>query len=286
MSEVSKDGAPAPAEPQHTPLSEIVDKPRLADAPAVVDKPVERETAKPAPPPQQKPDEDARFRGLLNETLTEREKRQAAERERDQYRRAWEEHQRRLAADSEKDPAPDQFKDPVGYNAWVDRQIRKQAESIARQQVQPIMAQVSEAQFRLSEMQAKEALGPDRWKRLNDWIKQQQPDFHQWCNSQPDPYWAAYEQYRQRTTFEKLGNDDIDTYLEKEVQRRLAEKAGPIDPPDDDDFDHDPAPQRPAPKSFANSRSADPTRDASTGRFTGPRPLGDLVRENQQRKKR
>lgn len=283
--EAKEDGALAPAEPQHTPLSEIVDKPKLAEAPAIVDTPEPRQ--KREPKPEAKPDDEARFRGLLNETLSEREKRQAAERERDQYRNAWTEHQRRLAAEADKDPAPDMFKDPKAYEAWTDRQIRKQAEAIAKQQVQPIMAQVSEQTFVLSEMRAEKALGPERWARLNEWIKQQNPEFHSWAATQPDPYWAAYEQYRQRTTFERLGNDDLETYEAKLRAKILAEMKGPIDPPDDDDFDHNPAPQqsRNAPRSFAASRDAKPDRDQG-GRFTGPKPLGELVREKDQRKKR
>jgi hypothetical protein len=290
LAEEEKDGALAPAEPQHTPLSEIVDKPRISDTPAkaVVDAPEPKQRREPKP--EAKPDDEARFRGLLNETLTEREKRQAAERERDQYKQAWTEHQQKLAADQERDPAPDQFRDPQKYNEWVERQVSKRAEAIAKQQMQPFMARVSEQQLTLSEMRAEKALGADKWTKLNTWIEGQPEQFKQWAMAQPDPYWAAYEQYRQRTTFERLGNDDIDTLIEKEVAKRLAEKAGPIDPPDsdieedDDDFDA-PKPKQAAPRSFASARSADPSRDKG-GRFTGPRPLGELVAENNQRKKR
>lgn len=276
MSEEVK-GAEAPAEGVVTPISEIVDKPRHTDQAPAPDPRREK-------PKAEKPDEDARFRGLLNETLSEREKRQAVERERDQYKRAWEEHQRKLATEQEKDPAPDMFKDPNAYNAWIDRQLNKRAEDIARQHVQPIMSQVSDANLRLSEMQAEKNLGPERFGKLNEWIKAQGEQFGAWALSQPDPYWAAYQQYRQRTTFERLGDDDLETYEQKLRAKILAEMQGPIDAADDDIEDPPPQRQR-APQSFANSRSAAPERDTG-GRFTGPRPLGELVREKDQKRKR
>lgn len=291
MAEEVKDGAPAPAEPVHTPLSEIVDKPRLqTDVSPVVDAPRQ---AAPVERPErkakaEKPDDDARFRGLLNETLSEREKRQAIERERDQYKRAWEEHQRKLAADQERDPAPDMFRDPQAYNAWVERQVSKRAEAIANQRVSPLQSRLSQQTQMLSAMSVKGRIGDEKWGKLNEWIAQQPPQFHDWCLDQDDPYGTALEQYRQRTTFERLGDKDIDTLIEEEVAKRLAAKAGPIDPPEDDldedERDYD-APRRPAPKSFAGARSADPTRDTQ-GRFTGPRPLGELVAERQNQKRK
>lgn len=267
-----------------TPLSEIVDKPKLTDAaPAVVqDKP------EPQPKPERK-QKSAVPEGYvpLSEVLDTRDKYKAAAEERDRYKRAWDEHQRKLAADQDKDPPPDMFKDPQGYGAWVERQIGKQAEAIAKKQVEPIMAQVSESQLRLSEMTAERHLGEARFKALNEWITKQGPQFNDWCTSQPDPYWAAWQEYRKRTTFERLGNDDLETYVENEVKRRMALNTQPAQPnfeEDDPDLDAD-RPATPAPRSFAGSRSSDPTRDQA-GRFTGPRPLGELVREKDQRKRR
>lgn len=294
MAEEEKDGALAPAEPQHTPLSEIVDKPRLADPPskAVTDEP--RAEPKPKREKVEKPDDEARFRGLLNETLGEREKRQAAERERDQYKQAWAEHQRKLAADQEHDPAPDQFRDPKAYNAWVERQMDKRAESYAQRHIAPLQEQVRDAHFNLSMMRAKEHLGVEKFGKMEEWIQAQWKDprgaqVMQWCLDQPDPYHAAYQQYRQRTTFERLGNDDLDTYEQKLRDKILAELKGPIDPSngiDEDDADFDtPKPRQAAPRSFASSRSSDPSRDQG-GRFAGPRPLGELVKEKDQRRKR
>ncbi len=283
MAEEEKDGALAPAEPVHTPLSEIVDKPRISEpsAKAITDEP--------RPEPRQKrekPDKPAIPEGYvpLREVLDTRDRAKKAEEEAARYRAWIEDQQRKLAVEQEKDPAPDMFKDPNAYNAWIDRQLNKRAEDIARQHVQPIMSQVSDANLRLSEMQAEKNLGPERFGKLNEWIKAQGEQFGAWALSQPDPYWAAYQQYRQRTTFERLGDDDLETYEQKLRAKILAEMQGPIDAADDDLDDPPPQRQR-APQSFANSRSAAPDRDTG-GRFTGPRPLGELVREKDQKRKR
>jgi len=280
LAEEEKDGALAPAEPQHTPLSEIVDKPRLSDPPA------KAITDEPRPEPRQrreKTEKPAIPEGYvpLREVLDTRDRAKKAEEEAARYRTWIEDQQRRLAVEQDKDPAPDQFRDPQAYTAWVERQISKRAEGIAKRQFEPMRAQTEAMQLRLSEMTAKDHLGPDKWTKLNAWIESQPQQFKDWAMSQPDPYFAAYDQYRQRTTFERLGNDDIDTLIEKEVAKRLAAQRGPIDAPDgdieEDDADFD-APKPPAPKSFASSRSADPSRDQG-GRFTGPKPLGAILAE-------
>jgi hypothetical protein len=280
MSEEEKGGGPA----EPAPLTEIVDKPKLAETPAVVDRP-ER------PPPERKPkaDKPAVPEGYvpLREVLDERERRQKIEAERDRYQRAWEDHQRKLAAEQDKDPAPDMFRDPNAYNEWVDRQLNKRAEAIARQHVEPLIGQVTQAQLALSELRIEKQIGPDRYQKLNDWITAQGEQFRAWCLGQSDPYAAAYQQWRQRTTFERLGEDDLDTYEQKLREKIMAELKGPVDPPDAEfDDDRPPPKQTQAPRSFAAARSADPNRDASTGRFTGPRPLGEILREQPKTRKR
>jgi len=274
----TEDGAP----PAVTPISEFVDKPRLSDPPAATPEPATPDPVKATPTPAPADDGDKRFAGLLRETLDEREKRQKAEKERDQYKTAWDTQQRKLQAEQDNDPAPDMFRDPNGYNEWLDRQLNRRAEAIAKQHVQPIMQTVSQQTLALSEMRAEKALGPDRWKALNDWIPKQDQKFVDWCMAQPDPYHAAWEQYRQRTTFERLGNDDIDTLIEKEVAKRLAEAKGPVDDPDNDIDEPSQAHRQQAPKSFAAARSAQP-RDQE-GRWAGPKPLAEIDREKHQRK--
>lgn len=279
--QVQEGGAPVV-----TPLSELVDKPRLSDQPAAATPepatPALQET--PAPTPQPRNDERPKYVSL-DEHLDLREKKRRAEEERDRYRKAWDEHQRKLAEEQDNDPAPDMFRDPDGYNAWLDRQLNRRAEKIARQHVEPIVQQVSTQTLRLSELTAERALGPERWKALNDWIPKQGQQFMDWCMSQPDPYHAAWEQYRTRTTFERLGNDDIESYEKKLREKIMAELKGPVDDPDND-IDEPPArtPPNNAPRSFAASRSAQP-RDQE-GRWAGPKPLSEIDREKHQRKKR
>ena len=290
MAEEVKDGAPAPAEPVHTPLSEIVDKPRLqTDTSPAVDPPrqaapVERPERKPK---AEKPDEDVRFKAMLRETLEEREKRQAMERKLADYERVFAEHQRTLSAKT-KAPPPDMFRDPDKYTAYIQEAIREEAEKIANQRVTPLQERLSYQTQVMSAERVKNRVGDEKWNKLNEWIAQQPPQFHNWCLDQEDPYGSALAQYHQRTTLERVGDKDIDTLIEEEVAKRLAAKAGPIDPPDDDldedERDYD-APRQRAPKSFAGARSADPTRDTA-GRFTGPRPLGELVAERQNTKRK
>lgn len=290
MAEEVKDGAPAPAEPVHTPLSEIVDKPRLqTDVSPVVDAPRQ---AAPVERPERKPKAHKERTVPLAEHIDQRislQEKLRTEKERaDRLEATWAEHQRKLAADQERDPAPDMFRDPQAYNAWVERQVIKRAEAIANQRVSPLQQRLSYQTQVLSATTVKGRIGEEKWAKLNEWIAQQPPQFHNWCLDQEDPYGSALEQYRQRTTFERLGDKDIDTLIEEEVAKRLAAKAGPIDPPEDDldedERDYD-APRQRAPKSFAGARSADPTRDTS-GRFTGPRPLGELVAERQNTKRK
>ncbi len=279
MAEEEKDGALAPAEPVHTPLSEIVDKPRISEPPAraIVDEPRPE-------PRQRKPEKPAIPEGYvpLREVLDERDRRKQSEDEAKRYRTWIEDQQRKLAIEQDRDPAPDMFRDPNAYNQWVERQVQKRAESIAKQQMQPFVTRTEAMQLRLSEMTAKEHLGPDKWAKMNAWIEKQPEQFKQWAMAQPDPYWAAHEQWLERTTRERLGNDDLDTYEQKLREKILAEMRGPADPNDgldEDDADFDaPKPKPAAPKSFASSRSADPTRDPG-GRFTGPKPLGAILAE-------
>jgi hypothetical protein len=283
LAEEEKDGAVAPAEPVHTPLSEIVDKPRISEPPAkaITDEPRpeprQRKSEKPAIPEGYVP---------LREVLDERDRRKQFEEKAQRYEQAWNEHQRRLAAEQDKDPAPDMFRDPNAYNQWVERQVAKRGERLLEERLTPLQQQLRDTTFELSMERTQRDLGPEKFGQLEQWITQQWNDQNgarvmQWCLNQPDPYRAVYAQYHQRTTLERLGQDDLDTYEKKLREKILAELRGPIDAPDsdieEDDADFD-SRKPPAPKSFASSRSADPARDPG-GRFTGPKPLGAILAE-------
>lgn len=221
----------------------------------------------------------------LREVLDTRDQLRAERESRERYQRAWEEHQRKLAADQDKDPAPDMFKDPNEYNKWVERQLDKRAKAIASQHVQPLQEKISDYALRVSEMEARTALGDKRWTALNDWIEKQTPQFKQWAMQQQDPYAAAYQHYRQSTTFERLGQDDLETYEEKLKARWLAEQqaaaaqSASLNEPDDDDDDPAPAQKKPLPASFAAKPSAG--RDASPG--FAPTPLGAILKNKPNR---
>lgn len=248
-----------------------------------------REEVKPEPKAQKKPkprdDDDARFRGILNETLSEREKRQAAERERDQLRTALAEHQRRIQAEQERDPPPDMFKDPAAYNAWMERQLDRRAQAVAARHVSPLQERLADASLRVSEMQARAALGEKRWNGLNDWIEKQDQRFKDWAMSQPDPYAAAYSEYRRVTTFERLGSDDLETYEEKlraQIKAEMeAERQRAVQTFDEPEADEDAPPVRkPMPHSFAAKPSAGERTSSGAG---GVKPLGQILKEKPTR---
>ena len=286
MSEKEEQGAPeGAAEEERAPI--------VADYTDSLDREEAHEEARERPEPKPrkekgkaKDEDDARFRGILNETLAEREKRQKLEAELGQYKAWAAEQQRKIAAEADRDPAPDMFKDPKAYNAWVERQLDKRAKAIASQHVTPLKDQLSDYALRVSEMQAEKALGPERWNKLNDWIEKQDPRFKQWAMSQADPYAAAYQHYRQATTFERLGSDDIDTYeqklrekLEAEYKAKLAAAQQTFDESDDEQDDAPPA-KTPMPSSFAGRRSAG---ERSSSAPVGPKPLGEILKNKPTR---
>ena len=270
MSEETKDeGAPeAPS------METLVDKPKLTDTARIADPPREakppREPKAPKPEPGYVP---------LREVLDERERRQKAEQDAQKYRAAWEQHQQKLADAENNDPAPDMFKDPNAYNAWVDRQLDRRAKGIAKQHIEPLQQRLSDYAVGMSEMRAKSVLG-DKFKPFEEWLIKQPNEFKDQCMASDDPYAVAYQQYRTRTTFERLGNDDLDSYEAKLKAKWLAEMQGPADP--DDDI-VDPPQQKPAPRSFAGGRSNEPKGPGQ--QWTGPQPLGAILAEKSHRKR-
>lgn len=292
MAEDEKPGAGS----EPTPLAEIIDqKPVIAD---YTDdqrrEEVHREVREQAEPKPKKAKTDATPKPEpgyvpLREVLDERERRQKAEAEALRWKTANDEHQRRLAAEAANDPAPDMFKDPQAYNAWVERQIDRKAEAKYAKQIGGMREQISDYALGMSELRAKNALG-ERYKPFEDWLLKQPDDLKDRFMAQPDPYAAAFQHYRAATTFERLGQDDLDTYEKKlfakwEAEQK-AKQAGRPDPyaqaaPSDED--EDPQPVSATPRSFAASRSTTPRDDV--GRFTGPRPLGVILQDKPKHKR-
>lgn len=239
------------------------------------EKPVKKDTKR-QDPPRHVP---------LSEHLDERDKRQHWQKEAEAKDKALRELQAKIQAEQENDPAPDMFKNPAAYNAWIERQLDRRAQAIAGKEVTPLKSQLSDYALRVSEMAAEKALGPDRWSALNDWIEKQPAQFKNWAMQQPDPYAAAYQHYRQVTTFERLGQDDLDGY-EKKLREKikaelLAEQQGQqpsLNEPDDDD-DPAPAPQKSMPASFA----AKPSAGERASPQAGPKPLGQILKDKPNR---
>lgn len=277
-------------------LQEIIDKKPIADFTEDAGREQshqqareEREKPERAPKPQREQQKPEQGFVPLREVLDEREKRQRAESEAQRYRAWIEDQQRKLAAEQDNDPPPDMFKDPNAYSAWIDRQVERKAKSIADQYVQPLQAQVSDYAIRMSEMQARARLG-ERFTVLEEWVRSQPDDFKNWALSQPDPWAAAQAQYRQRTTFERLGEDDLDGYeakLRAKWEAEMASKQPRIAEQSDEEEDFDEPQQSRArmPRTFAAGRSAEPTT-AGRAAHAGPKPLGEILRDRPARSQR
>ena len=288
-------------------LQEIIDKkPVIADFTEDAGREQAHQQAreareKPERQPQQKrapqQDEDTRFRGLLNETLSEREKRQAAERRADQLERIIQEHNASLRTAEEQEDAPDMFKDPAAYNGWVKRQIQQQAKALAESELAPLRSQVSQSQIDMSAMRAQSKLGTEKWNKLNEWIERQQAEnprfaqFERYALSSGDPYGVTWQEYRRQMALERLGeDDDLDTYESKlrakwEAERN-AQRAPVADMSDEEeDFDEPPPRRVPQPRQFAAGRSAEPTT-AGRAAHAGPKPLGEILKDRPARSQR
>lgn len=247
----------------------------------------ERERTADKPEPKQKAKKEPARAGEpqrhmvpLSEVLDTREKLREARERGERFERAWNEHQKKLQSEADNDPAPDMFKDPAGYNSWVERQLDRKAKAIAAQHVGPLQERISDYSLRVSEMQARSALGDQRWGALNTWLNTQPQQFKEWCLKQSDPYGSAYQHYRQATTFERLGNDDIDTYEQKLREKILAEiaaeRAAPVAAP------HEPEPsaqKQALPATFATKPSAG--GGASPG--SAPKSLGEILKDKPTR---
>lgn len=285
-------------------LQEIIDKKPIADftedagreqahqqAREEREKPPERQQKR---APQQ--DEDTRFRGLLNETLSEREKRQAAERRAEQLERIIQEHNASLRTAEEQEDAPDMFKDPVAYNNWVKRQIQQQAKALAESELAPLRSQVSQSQIDMSAMRTQSKLGTEKWNKLNEWITRQQAEnprfaqFERYALNSGDPYGVTWQEYRRQMALERLGEeDDLDTFLEKQKQTWLAEQRQPAriaeQSDEEEDFDEPQQSRARMPRTFAAGRSAEPTT-AGRAAHAGPKPLGEILRDRPARSQR
>lgn len=159
--------------------------------------------------------------------LDERDRRKAVEAEAAQLRawRADEERKRREAVEQ----APNMLDDPDGYHLWREERAEKRLQKVTSQFEQTLV----QTNLRWSETIARRHLGPEKFNELNQWIATRwDAQTHEHAKRQPDPYGWAQEQFereqralRVRTLEERLGDKDLDAFLEEQKHKWLAENA-------------------------------------------------------------
>lgn len=160
---------------------------------------------------------------------------------------------------------PDPVDDPQGYHdAMTSRFERRQQEIELKQTLS------------FSERFARREHGNEAFEECHAWLSTK-PELADWCVMQPDPWSAAFSQFKREQMVEEIG-DDPNAWRERETARIRAELLAEMNPDGDEPRQHIPAKTtmtRPTPPRPASEvRSAAP-RDGS-GRFA-PTPLGGIL---------
>lgn len=145
-------------------------------------------------------------------------------------REAERERKRTEAAEKAANTAPDKFAEPELYDEWM---LAQQQQGIASFQEQ-LEAQRIADRLEDSEEKWTEKLGDDKWRELNEWIAALPENARDHFTRQRDPYGAANkafaeQQRRERaaSVMEKLGDKDLDAYLEEQRAAWIAEHGQP-----------------------------------------------------------
>lgn len=180
-----------------------------------------------------------------------------------------------------KQPAgpPDQLKDPKGYAAWVQNEVKR----LSGDAVAPVQAKLQQTNLRVSGNIVRGKLGEEKWKALNDWIAEQPDEFKAAMRAAEDPYGEALHYYRSQSTFSKLGDLDLDEWYEAETKRR-SEAAneenggagGGGGDVDGGELNNEPA----RPKPLASTRSA----STPSGKPAGPMALSDILKQGKEKR--
>lgn len=168
----------------------------------------------------------------LNMALDERDKRQAAERRAQEAEARWQAEERRR--EELRAQAPNVLEDPEGYHAWVqDRfgELNKGFESRLERAVITERLANSEEKWR-------DKLGDEKFEAFHAWTATQHPQWVAQAERQRDPFGFAYKEFdkiqkaqRAEQILGKLGDKDLDAFLEEQKQAWIAENAPPADVP-------------------------------------------------------
>lgn len=185
----------SPAQETEVVETEVATEPEPSEGPAVEETPEEVEAKR------------EKFNPVLyREAKDERAARQAVERERDELRRQLESQPKPAAQ-----RAPDPYEDPVGYNDFVQAQV-KQTEWNMRAE--------------MSGRFAEQKYGKEKVDAAVEWAREQgvkDPYLGPRVQSQASPVEFVVEEYERSLVLQTLSGKGLDAYVEEQIAARAAQ---------------------------------------------------------------
>jgi hypothetical protein len=165
-----------------------------------------------AAPIESPKEERADHRIPLTELLNEREKRQAEARRAEAALRELEELRKQMNPPK---PAPDQFQDPEAYNAYWERRIAEQSQTVERR----FKDQEANFSLRLAHMQHGE-LFEKAYQELLDTAERGDRTAAQAVANSPDPGATLVNWYKREQALKTVGTDP-DAFVQKKLEEAL-----------------------------------------------------------------
>jgi hypothetical protein len=165
--------------------------------------------------PEQPQAEKVDHRIPLTELLNEREKRQAEQRRAESALRELEQLRQQLQPPKPKEAAPDQFQDPEGYNAFWERRLAEQSQTVE----QRFRAQEANFSLRLAHMQHGETF-EKAYQALLETAENGDRSAAQAVASSPDPGATLVNWYKREQTLREVGSDP-NAYVQKKLEEAL-----------------------------------------------------------------
>jgi hypothetical protein len=153
----------------------------------------------------------------LTELLNEREKRQAEQRQREALQRELETLRQQLQPPKPKEEAPDQFQDPQGYNAFWERRLAEQSQTVE----QRFRNQEANFSLRLAHMQHGE-LFEKAYQALLDTAEKGDKTAAQAVANSPDPGQTLVNWYKREQVIAQVGTNP-EEYVQKKLEEALSD---------------------------------------------------------------
>lgn len=195
--------------------------------------------AEPQTPPAETPapsapsGRDRDIAGLIKALQDERDQTKAA-REEAARLKAWRDEQERKAAEAAAQ-VPDPLEHPEDFVGYFKNEIATLNKTFDAR----LQSELTKQRASFSARAWKKELGPENWKKLNEWVASNWSDqHHRHAMLQEDPYGFAWEKFQEiergkrvKTIEEKLSGKDLDAYIAEQVAAKLAEaQAQPAQP--------------------------------------------------------